>query len=183
MPQASVKQWHVSLNSEAKSEFRVSTFSRGAVKMSPGCVQTMHLWENVVPNFQELESFIVLSDDPLVKEHAAVTAWVEDALGNLGDHYYYKEVNLKELPSGENLLAGNPQQSRRFVMAALAQVMHWDRLAERAREQATNELQRINAHHLPGWEVVWSSAGRRKRSLARLCGAASRLTNSICSPY
>jgi hypothetical protein len=35
----------------------------------------------------------------------------------LGEQNYYHDLNLKELPSGAKLLAGDPDQSRRFVLA------------------------------------------------------------------
>lgn len=106
---------------------------------------------------------IVSDDDPLVLEHKAVAAWVEDALETLGEHDYYRELDLKSLPSGQAILAGNPEASRRLVIAAVAQVRHWDRLAEAVRSQGADEMARINEHLLPGWAEVW---GRRRQAHA-----------------
>ena len=112
--------------------------------------------ENPVP-------FPVASDDPLASQHEAVRAWVEDARAKLGEGAYWIDLELKSLPSGANLLAGDPEQSRRMVMAAVAQVQHWDRQADLVRAQAETDMQRMNAHHLPGWGKVW---GRRRHSAA-----------------
>src|SRR5947209_7862748 len=102
------------------------------------------------------EGFVVPADDPLAAEHAAVAAWVEDAVTSVdpGRHLYF-DVDLKTLPSGKKLLDAKPDQARRYVLAAVAQVRHWDEQAARVRAQATTEVERINVHHLPGWGAVW----------------------------
>ena len=101
------------------------------------------------------EAFTISQDDPFAQEHAAVSAWIEDAFASLGKHNFGKDVALKSLPSGKKLVDGTPDQSRRFVLAAVAQSRHWHHLAEQIRANAPNEMQRINAHHLPGWGQVW----------------------------
>ncbi|QDU28943.1 hypothetical protein ETAA8_40490 [Anatilimnocola aggregata] len=107
--------------------------------------------------------FPVNSGEPLAPEHGAISTWIDDALQHLGEHSYYKDLDLKELPSGAALLAGDPEQSRRYLMAAVAQVIHWDRLAAEVRASGETEMQRINAHMLPGWGDVW---GRRRKAEA-----------------
>ena len=126
--------------------------------------------DEVVARSRKPEPLVVSPDDPLAQEHAAVAAWVENAFATLGEHNYYQDLDLKAIPSGEMLLAGSADQSRRYVIAAVAQVQHWDRLTEQVRGQADNELERINAHHLPGWTHVW---GRRRRAEA-VIGALMR---------
>ena len=100
-------------------------------------------------------AFRLAKDDPLAGEHAAVTKWIEDALSSLGGSSYYQEVELKGLPSGQLLLDAKGEQARNYLVAAVAQTRHWDQMADRVRQGAENELQRINAHHLPGWSEVW----------------------------
>jgi hypothetical protein len=102
------------------------------------------------------------SDDPLAKDHSAVATWVEDAVNTLGEERYYHDLDLKAIPSGEALLVGNPEQSKRYVMAAVAQVKHWDRLAAKIRDQASNEHERINQ--------VWG----RRRMAERVVSALMR---------
>ncbi len=102
-------------------------------------------------------------NDPLAREHTEVAQWVEDAASSLNENQYYQQLELKSLPSGKRLLAADPEQARRYVLAAVAQTRHWDQLAMQLRDQAETEMERINGHHLPGWAVIW---GRRQQSKA-----------------
>ena len=77
----------------------------------------------------ELERFEIAPDDPLADEHAAVSAWVEEAFGSLSEHNPFVDVELKTFPSGRRLLDGKPEQSRRYLLAAVEQVRHWERQA------------------------------------------------------
>jgi hypothetical protein len=86
--------------------------------------------------------FAFSDDHPLADAHAKVAAWIEGFV------------------SGQSLLEGSPEQSRRYVLAAIAQARHWDQEAEEICLQATTDVQRLNAHHLPGWGAVW---GRRRQ--------------------
>ena len=72
--------------------------------------------EGAVSKFPSLKPFEAAPDDPLTKKHAAVSAFVEDT------SRYARRVGLKTIPSGALLLAGNSEQSRRYVMAAVSQV-------------------------------------------------------------
>jgi hypothetical protein len=109
------------------------------------------------------DEFVCSKDDPLAAEHAAVAAWIEEAIASLGEHGYYRDVDLKTLASGKRLLDAKPDQSRRYVLAAVAQVRHWDRHTDRIRAQASTDFERMNAHQLPGWSRVW---GRRRQASA-----------------
>jgi hypothetical protein len=60
------------------------------------------------------DAFTISQDDPFAQEHAAVSAWIEDAFASLGKHNYGEEVDLKSLPSGKRLVDGTPDQSRRY---------------------------------------------------------------------
>lgn len=102
-------------------------------------------------------------NDALAREHTEVAQWVEDAASSLNENQYYQQFELKSLPSGKRLLAADPEQARRYVLAAVAQTRHWDQLAMQLRDQAETEMERINGHHLPGWAVIW---GRRQQSKA-----------------
>ena len=99
-------------------------------------------------------------NDRLAAEHAAIAKWVDDALGTRREHRWYEQVELKSLPSGQVILDATPEQARRYVLAAVAQARYFDEEAERVRAQGTTEMERVNAHHLPGWEQVW---GRRRQ--------------------
>jgi hypothetical protein len=113
----------------------------------------------IVDDSFKLEELRFSLDDPLANELTAVAAWVEDAFATLSKFEYYEQVDLKSLPSGNRLLEGKPDQLRRYVLAAVAQVRHWDQQTEQIRAQATTEIERMNPAIAP--------------SLARRMGAAS----------
>lgn len=114
---------------------------------------------------------MVSPDDPLAKEHAAVAAFVEDAVRALGEQHFYQELDLKSVPSGALLLAGEPEQAKRYILAAVTQATHWDWLAAEVRNSGKTEIERINAHHLPGWAPLW---GRRRQAQAVIAALMRR---------
>ena len=109
----------------------------------------------------EPEGYTAPRGDPLAAEHATVAAWIEDAVASLGERCN-QEVDLKTLPSGKKLLDAKPEQARRYVHAAVAQVRHWDEKAEQIRTQ--------DDPRRPGWDQVW---GRRRNAEVAL-GALMR---------
>lgn len=111
----------------------------------------------VANNKKQLQGFTFAKDDPLASEHAAVAEWIEDAAASVG-RQYYQQVEMKSLPSDKRLLDADAEQARRYVCAAIAQSRYWDHMADQVRDQAENAIQRLNVHHLPGWDKVW---GRR----------------------
>lgn len=67
--------------------------------------------------------YAVPADDPLAAAHEAVAAWVDDAIqSGVGD------LELRALPSGRRLLDADPTQACRTVLAAVAQMQHWNRV-------------------------------------------------------
>ena len=52
----------------------------------------------------DVKSFTYAADDPLADEHAAVSAWVEDAVGRRAAQLHYPVVELETFPSGQTLL-------------------------------------------------------------------------------
>ena len=95
--------------------------------------------------------FSAPSGDPLATEHEAVALYVTQALASLGKESYWKDLDLKAIPAGQVILAAKPEQARRFLLAAVAQSVHWEREIEQVRAQAKNVHEQMNAHHLPGW--------------------------------
>jgi hypothetical protein len=75
--------------------------------------------------------------DPAAGEQAAVAAWVDEATRS-----GWYEIPLKDLPSGRVLLAGDPRQSCRFIVAAVAETQRWNRLiaAGRAAQAAPDRI-------------------------------------------
>lgn len=99
------------------------------------------------------------SDHPLAVELTTVGDWIEQAAAFRGDNQYYTEIDFKKIPDVARLTAGNPEQSRRMVIAAVIHTHHFDQIADVIRAQAQDEFSRMNAHLLPGWNRVW---GRRR---------------------
>src|SRR5688572_27651847 len=99
------------------------------------------------------EDFVVGEGDPLSAEHADVGRWVEEALRRAG-HQWYQALDLGKLESGRKILGTDAGQARRYLLAAVAQLAHWDGHAERVRAQGDTEMERVNAHLLPGWDYV-----------------------------
>ena len=96
------------------------------------------------------------SDDPLAPELAAVAAWVEEITASRSRDFYYLDVELKSTPSGQAILDGNAEQSKRYLLAAVRHVQHWDLLADQQRKGAVGSSHSI--HLRPEWGHVW---GRR----------------------
>jgi len=67
--------------------------------------------------------------DHVAAEQAVVDAWVEEAVQS---RLY--DVPLKDLPSGRVLLAGDPRQSCRYVVAAVEQTQRWNRVIAAGRD-------------------------------------------------
>src|SRR5258708_7222861 len=74
---------------------------------------------------------IAVASDPLAAEHAALNRWVQEAIESVGAGQYWKDVELKSLPSGRILLEAPPEQARRYLLAALAQARQRDDPAAR----------------------------------------------------
>ena len=109
------------------------------------------------------EEFKFSPDDALADEHAAVRTWVEEAFATLDTHYFHKQVDLKTQKSGQKLLDGTPEQRRRYLLAAVAQVRHWEQVSERFCARGTTEIERKYPHFRPGWGRLW---GRREQAAA-----------------
>src|SRR5690349_5393875 len=103
-----------------------------------------------------MERFSARAGDPLSAEHEAVSAWVEEASGTLDDAGWYKDVELKSLPSGQTLLAADPALARRYVLAAVHQARHWEEASERAKATASTPLAKMNPHMIDGYKPAWS---------------------------
>ena len=95
--------------------------------------------------------FAVPGGSPLKAEHEAVKRWVADALAKLGKSACYEDLDPKTLPSGQVLLEGNAQQSRRYLMAAVEQIRHWDSEADRLGE--VTEHPSVHSQ----WATLWGS--------------------------
>jgi len=111
-----------------------------------------------LPKTTKFEQFVVASDDTYASQHAAVSAWVEQSMLMPKPRGLANNIDLKLLPSGKALLAEKPENARRLVRAAVAQVRHWDRLANQLHEEATKTDSA--AHYSDHWKPIW---GRRVR--------------------
>jgi Domain of unknown function (DUF4132) len=94
------------------------------------------------------------SDDPLAAEHALVCKWVREAIASTPVDRYYQDVDLKNLPSGRELLASSPARGRLLVQAAVAQAKFWHASREKIRDHAVRDGQGSNLARVPGWSAV-----------------------------
>jgi hypothetical protein len=90
-------------------------------------------------------------DDPLAAEHALVARWVQEAVGGLPAGRYYQDVELKDSPSGRELLASPPERGRLLVKVAVVQAKFWHTTAETLRECAARDGQGTNLSQVAGW--------------------------------
>jgi hypothetical protein len=94
------------------------------------------------------QEFTPQPDDPLALEHAAVNRWLQDAIQSSKPKRYWRDIDLKSLEGGRLLLAATPEQARRLVLAALAQMRNWDEQIEHLRGGATTDIERAHPHLL-----------------------------------
>jgi hypothetical protein len=64
-----------------------------------------------------------------------VGRWVREAVASLPDERYYEDVDLKDLPSGRELLASSPDRGRLLLQAAVAQAKFWNATAKKLAEK------------------------------------------------
>lgn len=102
----------------------------------------------------KIEPYSVEAGSELAGEHALISGFIDQA--NASRAHYYHDVDLKSTSAGKEILDAKPAAARRIVVAAIEQTRHWDEMAARVRSQGETEMERVNAHHLPGWEEVWS---------------------------
>lgn len=74
----------------------------------------------------ELEPFVYSPDDPLADAHFTLAGWLEDP-GNSHDGNASYGEKVDSLPTGQRLLKAKPAERRRYLLAAVAQVRHWDK--------------------------------------------------------
>jgi hypothetical protein len=96
-------------------------------------------------------------DEPLTEEHAAVNAWVQEAVASLSLESYYTDVDLKDSSKGRELLASSPERSRLLVQAAVEQAQHWHTTVEEIRGDASPSYHAIPPGERPGWRLARSS--------------------------
>jgi len=113
----------------------------------------------------KIEGFPIAEGDPLAEEHLAVSAWVEEAITALSAtaNGLIQDLDLKTFPSGQALLDGKAERSRRLVLAAVAQIRHWAELTRRLREETAGSIRAGREQEALGWQEAW---GRRRQAWA-----------------
>lgn len=94
------------------------------------------------------------ADDRLAAEHALIRNWVQEASASIPADRYFQDVNLKDLPSGRELLASSPERARLLLRAAVVQAQFWHANRENIRERAVRDGHGNNVTRLPGWSAV-----------------------------
>jgi hypothetical protein len=124
------------------------------------------------------QPFAPAADDPLASAHRTVLAWVEAAAATRGQDNWYQDVDLKSVPEGVAIAECGPADARAFVMAALAQVRHWDAQVDQIRQEASDELHRANPHLRPGWTDIWVRRLQANRVITALMRRALPFTEA-----
>lgn len=107
---------------------------------------------------------VISPDDPLAAELTDVAEWIVEA--SKYDDGPIRGLELKHKPSGQALLAANPDQKRRIVAAALLHVQSWDKCEQELR----------NAYVDPGdRDRLW----RNLRVINRRRGEAIKVMKSL----
>jgi hypothetical protein len=94
------------------------------------------------------------ADDPLAAEHALVRNWVREAVASIPVDRYYQDVDLKDFPSGRELLASSPERGRLLVQAAVVQAKFWHASRKKIRDHAVRDGHGSNLARVPGWSAV-----------------------------
>jgi hypothetical protein len=132
----------------------------------------------------EIEPFKA-AEGSLASEHAAVSRWVEDAFASLGRHNWYRDVDLKSLPSGKALLDADAEQAKRLVMAAIAQVRYWGEQVQHRRSGGTDDRENDLRGRGRQAQAVVAALTRRSlpfdaqdiRAMLEWCNASPGVTN------
>lgn len=112
--------------------------------------------------------FVCADADPLKAENVAIQRWLDDALNSADPAQWYKVAELKSSPGGQALLDAKPDEARRLVLAAIHLARHLNGETKRVRDQANSDMQRMNAHMLPGWSDVWGRSRHVVEMMATL---------------
>jgi Domain of unknown function (DUF4132) len=107
-----------------------------------------------VPNLDGPHVFPFSTDDPLAAEHALVGRWVQETVPRLPSGGYYPDVELKDSPSGRELLASPPERGRLLVQVAVLQAQFWHANAKILRERAARDGRGTNPTQVTGWPQV-----------------------------
>ena len=100
---------------------------------------------------EQLFIFPFSTDDPLAAEHALVNRWVQEAGSSLSVEQYYQDVELKDLPSGRELLASPPERGRLLVQVAVVQAKFWHTTAQKLADSAELDGRGTNLTTVAGW--------------------------------
>jgi hypothetical protein len=119
---------------------------------------------------QKVKEFEVPAGDPLADEHAAVTAWIGAARAAFAEQKYYDDLDLKSLPSGRLILESSAEQARRYLLAALAQLRHWDSQADAVCDESNSMLNVLNPQFVP----LWDRAATKRHQAEKVIGALLR---------
>jgi len=97
----------------------------------------------------KLNDFTFSPDDPLAAEHADLVAWASEALSAMVEGQTHDHLKLTSFPSGKKLLDAKPDKARRYVVAAVAQMCHWEREDDALHELRPNGSRRLSIDAIP----------------------------------
>lgn len=117
------------------------------------------------------EAFTFAAEDPLAAQHAAILQSVKEAEATSGARFY-QSIDLRKTATGERIYNAKAAEGRRYVLAALGQLAHWDAMRDRllAEEKAANASGSVTTHSRLHWrrrqtELVFNTLMRRSLPL------------------
>jgi hypothetical protein len=113
-------------------------------------------------------AFQFSADDPLAADHALVCDWVREAVASIPVDRYFQDVDLKDLPSGRELLASPPERGRLLLQAAVVQAQFWHASREKIRDRAVRDGQGNNLTRVQGWSAALGSEYKTLAVIAAL---------------
>jgi hypothetical protein len=104
----------------------------------------------------------------LAAEHALVCNWVREAVASIPVDRYFQDVDLKDLPSGRDLLASPPERGRLLLRVAVVQAQFWHASREKIRDRAVRDGLGTNLGKVPGWSAALGAEHKTHAVIAAL---------------
>jgi hypothetical protein len=102
-----------------------------------------------------VEFYTIAEGDVFSAEHEQVLACIEDLLKSVSFRRYYYDFDLKEHECAKPIVTAKPAQARRYFVAALNQVRHWDRIAKEFIARFGKDPSGMNSVEQEQWYTFW----------------------------
>jgi hypothetical protein len=102
-----------------------------------------------------VEFYTIAEGDIFAAEHEQVLACIEELLKLVSFRRYYYDFNLKEHECAKPIVTAKPAQARRYFVAALKQVRHWDRITKEFIARFGKDPSEMNSVEQEQWYTFW----------------------------